>query len=127
MLAGKPPFKGPNEYQTFQRIIKLEYQFPDAFPETAKSLVKGLLVLDPSQRLGCPAIKAHPFFAGIDWANLPTATPPKVRCPSEHGRDGTGDGPFHSPRYPNPTEPNPVPISPTSPTPHTPETPTPRS
>ena len=70
MLTGKPPFKGPNEYQTFQRIIKLEYQFPDAFPETAKSLVKGLLVLDPSQRLGCPAIKAHPFFAGIDWANL---------------------------------------------------------
>jgi 3-phosphoinositide dependent protein kinase-1 len=114
MLAGRPPFKGPNEYQTFQRITKLEYTFPDGFPEAPRDLVRQLLVrallahariqnvslilrrprmrvmasamqvLDPGQRLGagpegCAAVKRHPFFAGVDWAALPTTTPPKVR------------------------------------------------
>jgi len=51
MLAGKPPFKGPNEYQTFQRITKLEYQFPPGFPDTAKDLVRKMLVRAPSWTL----------------------------------------------------------------------------
>jgi len=44
LLAGRPPFKGPNEYQTFQKITKLDYKFPDGFPELARDLVEKLLV-----------------------------------------------------------------------------------
>ena len=33
-----------NEYQTFQKIIKLEYEFPEGFPECPKDLVQSLLV-----------------------------------------------------------------------------------
>jgi 3-phosphoinositide dependent protein kinase-1 len=67
LLAGRPPFKAANEYQTFQKIVGLEYTFPDGFPPVAKDLVERLLVLDPSTRLPMEHIKSHQFFDGIIW------------------------------------------------------------
>jgi 3-phosphoinositide dependent protein kinase-1 len=67
LLAGRPPFKAANEYQTFQKIVGLEYTFPDGFPPLAKDLVERLLVLDPLTRLPMEHIKSHPFFEGIQW------------------------------------------------------------
>lgn len=67
LLAGRPPFKAGNEYQTFQKIVSLDYVFPDGFPEVAKDLVERLLVLDPSRRLSMEHIKNHEFFRGILW------------------------------------------------------------
>ncbi|KAF2258165.1 kinase-like protein [Lojkania enalia] len=67
LLAGRPPFKAANEYQTFQKIVGLEYTFPDGFPPVAKDLVERLLVLDPVQRLPIEHIKTHPFFEGVVW------------------------------------------------------------
>jgi serine/threonine protein kinase len=83
MIAGRPPFKGPNEYQTFQRIIRRDFDYPDAFPADARELVDRLLVLDPTQRLGTGAegvaeIKAHAFFRGVDWARLWTLEVPPI-------------------------------------------------
>ena len=38
------------EYLIFQKILKLEYSFPEKFPDTAKRLVENLLVrLDRSE------------------------------------------------------------------------------
>ena len=39
--------------------------------------------IDPSQRLGAGpngylALKAHPFFKGIDWINLRDVNPPQL-------------------------------------------------
>lgn len=65
LLAGRPPFKAANEYLTFQKIVALEYTFPDGFPEIAKDLVERLLVLDPMKRLPIEHIKNHAFFDGI--------------------------------------------------------------
>ncbi|KAK9241254.1 kinase-like domain-containing protein, partial [Lipomyces kononenkoae] len=65
LLCGKPPFKASNEYQTFQKIIKLEYSFPAGFPNVAQDLVSKLLVTEPVQRLTIKQIKAHPFFADV--------------------------------------------------------------
>lgn len=67
LLAGRPPFKAANEYQTFQKIVNLEYEFPPAFPPVARDLVERLLVLDPAKRLSLEHIKNHEFFAGITW------------------------------------------------------------
>ena len=84
LLAGKPPFKGANEYQTFQLIIQLEFEYPKGFPEVAKDLISKLLVLNPDERLGCDAmggfdgLKSHPFFEGIDWKDLHLQQPPEL-------------------------------------------------
>ena len=67
LLSGRPPFKAGNEYQTFQKIVALEYSFPRGFPEVAKDLVERLLVLDPQRRLSIEHIKNHQFFDGIKW------------------------------------------------------------
>lgn len=67
LLAGRPPFKAPNEYLTFQKIVALDYTFPDGFPEVARDLIERLLVLDPSKRLPIDRIKNHQFFDGIQW------------------------------------------------------------
>ncbi len=67
LIAGRPPFKAANEYLTFQKIVGLEYTFPDGFPPLAKDLVERLLVLDPLTRLPMEHIKNHAFFDGITW------------------------------------------------------------
>jgi 3-phosphoinositide dependent protein kinase-1 len=78
-LTGKPPFRGSNEYQTFQRITRFEFSFPDTFPAEAKDLVSKLLVSE-SSRLGADesgsytAIKSHPFFAGVFASLVGTRT-----------------------------------------------------
>ncbi|KAB8349511.1 hypothetical protein FH972_023537 [Carpinus fangiana] len=88
LIAGRPPFKAPNEYLTFQKIVKLEYAFPDGFPHIARDLVMKLLVLDPKERLPIEGIKAHPFFSGIEWGKgLWKQKPPKLRPYRPHQRD----------------------------------------
>ncbi|KAJ5918841.1 Serine/threonine-protein kinase PKH2 [Penicillium verhagenii] len=67
LLVGRPPFKAGNEYQTFQKIVALDYEFPIGFPAVARDLVERLLVLDPVQRLQIEHIKNHEFFTGIAW------------------------------------------------------------
>ncbi|KAK5464690.1 serine/threonine protein kinase [Exophiala xenobiotica] len=67
LLAGRPPFKASNDYQTFQKIVNLDYDFPRGFPDLARDLVERLLVLDPQRRLSLEHAKNHPFFAGIPW------------------------------------------------------------
>jgi 3-phosphoinositide dependent protein kinase-1 len=67
LLSGRPPFKAANEYLTFQKIVGLDYEFPQGFPPAARDLVERLLVLDPSRRLSLEHIKNHEFFDGIKW------------------------------------------------------------
>ncbi|TKA81522.1 hypothetical protein B0A55_02988 [Friedmanniomyces simplex] len=65
LLAGRPPFKAANEYLTFQKILALDYIFPDGFPEVARDLVERLLVLEPANRLPVEHIRNHRFFDGV--------------------------------------------------------------
>ncbi|CZS97397.1 probable 3-phosphoinositide-dependent protein kinase 1 [Rhynchosporium agropyri] len=67
LLSGRPPFKASNEYQTFQKIVGLDYQFPPGFPSAARDLVERLLVLDPQRRLSIEHIKNHEFFDGVQF------------------------------------------------------------
>lgn len=67
LIAGRPPFKAANEYLTFQKILSLEYTFPDGFPEVARDLIERLLVLEPASRLPVEHIRNHRFFEGTQW------------------------------------------------------------
>uniref|UniRef100_A0A4W5KFI5 3-phosphoinositide-dependent protein kinase 1 n=1 Tax=Hucho hucho TaxID=62062 RepID=A0A4W5KFI5_9TELE len=77
-------FCDKNEYLIFQKIIKLEYEFPEKFFPKAKDLVEQLLSLDPSKRIGCEdmggyePLRGHPFFETISWGDLHVQTPPKL-------------------------------------------------
>lgn len=52
-FTGKTPFKGATEYLTFQNILNLQLTFPKSVPDDAADLISKLLVVEPSQRLGC--------------------------------------------------------------------------
>ena len=82
MMANKPPFKGSNEYQTFQRVMKGELTIPDYFPADLSDLIRKILLLDPDQRLGADgnwdAYRNHVFFKGFDWKELWNQTPPTM-------------------------------------------------
>ncbi|KXN66960.1 Pkinase-domain-containing protein [Conidiobolus coronatus NRRL 28638] len=73
MLTGLPPFYSENTNEMYRRILEDELVFPDDMSVRARSLLRGLLNRDPSQRLGSKGaqdIKSHPFFAEIDWGKL---------------------------------------------------------
>ncbi|KAL3318756.1 3-phosphoinositide dependent protein kinase-1 [Cichlidogyrus casuarinus] len=87
-LSGHLPFGiDPNDASNpiYEKILKLNYQFPDSFDSTAQEIVKAFLVTDPRERLGCqekggiPVIKSHKFFQSIDWEDLPKANPPHLK------------------------------------------------
>ncbi|KAJ0178349.1 hypothetical protein K1T71_006172 [Dendrolimus kikuchii] len=87
MISGLPPFRAATEFLTFQKILKMDYEFPEGFPADAKDLVEKLLVLDHSKRIGADdkgttydSIRNHPFFLGIDWDHVWDQTPPTI-CP----------------------------------------------
>lgn len=81
LLVGRPPFKAGNEYQTFQKIVSLDYSFPAGFPPLAQDLVERLLVLDTQRRLTVEHVKNHEFFDGMKWGRgLWTQKAPRLQC-----------------------------------------------
>ena len=87
MIAGRFAFHGLSEYLTWQKVKALDYTFPDGFDEQAKDLVQELFVKSPSERLGAgepgssndmKTLKAHPFFASVDWTTLWTISAPTL-------------------------------------------------
>uniref|UniRef100_A0ACD5ZS49 Uncharacterized protein n=2 Tax=Avena sativa TaxID=4498 RepID=A0ACD5ZS49_AVESA len=89
LLFGKTPFKGSGNRATLFNVIGQPLRFPE-YPVvsfSARDLIRGLLVKEPQQRLGCKRgateIKQHPFFEGVNWALIRCASPPEVPRPVE--------------------------------------------
>lgn len=82
LVAGHPPFQGPNDYLIFQKINNLELEFPSDFNHDAKDLVRKLVVLEPRQRLGAidklpyESIRKHKFLESIDFSTIRTTSAP---------------------------------------------------
>jgi serine/threonine protein kinase len=75
MLAGLTPFFDDNANRIYRQTINDPVQFPDYFSAEAKDLIAKLLEKDGANRLGAgesddEPIKAHPFFASIDFDRL---------------------------------------------------------
>ncbi|KAF2172424.1 hypothetical protein M409DRAFT_17657 [Zasmidium cellare ATCC 36951] len=84
-LYGRPPFNADTPEEVFQNILARNIQWPtedeeDPVSEEAKDLMNKLMCLDPQERLGSnqdgtydnggEEIKAHPWFADINWETL---------------------------------------------------------
>jgi serine/threonine protein kinase len=75
MLTGLPPFFCQDRERLFEKIRRNELDYPASVSRPAKSVLKGLLTKDPTQRLGsgptdAGEIKIHDFFDEIDWDML---------------------------------------------------------
>lgn len=79
LLVGQSPFyeKGANQMDVFKRIILVDYDMPDFLEDSAKDLIRRLLVRPPSKRLGKLSngyldIKRHSWFQenGIGFKNI---------------------------------------------------------
>nr|AML78426.1 putative LOV domain-containing protein [Bambusina borreri] len=87
MIFGRTPFRGRNRQRTFTNVLMKELTFPDTVPASpeSKDLMRALLERDPERRLGskkgAAEIRAHPFFADIDWALIRHKPPPSIPVP----------------------------------------------
>ena len=74
MLTGLPPWYSLNRKEMYYGITHGELLFPDKVSPLARSIISLLLEKDPVKRLGSKSgvheVKAHPFFADIDWQAL---------------------------------------------------------
>lgn len=74
MLTGLPPHFSENRDEMYRKIIHSKVEYPKYLSPMAKSVLKGLLVKNPEQRLGAAygiqEIKDHPFCMDINWQDV---------------------------------------------------------
>ena len=77
-LYGIPPFHDETPEKVFENILSGHIEWHEDYWEIspeAKDFMQRLMTLDPTKRLGANGadeVKAHPFFAGIDWDKVTT-------------------------------------------------------
>ncbi|KAJ2751176.1 cAMP-dependent protein kinase catalytic subunit [Coemansia pectinata] len=93
MLAGYPPFYDDNPFGIYEKILAGKLVFPSFFSAPARDLIQRLLIADVGKRLGNlqgdgEDIKAHAWFAVIDWQVLvQRRIPPPIVPPHRHPGD----------------------------------------
>ncbi|KAH6765050.1 Protein kinase superfamily protein [Perilla frutescens var. frutescens] len=76
LITGIPPFNADHPENIFDNILSRKIPWPSVPSDmsyAAQDLIDRLLVHDPNERLGAGGaseVKAHSFFAGVDWDNL---------------------------------------------------------
>ncbi|XVF77756.1 hypothetical protein PTKIN_Ptkin14bG0072300 [Pterospermum kingtungense] len=87
LLHGTTPFKGQGNRATLFNVVGQPLRFPET-PQVsfvARDLIRGLLVKEPNKRIACKRgateIRQHPFFEGVNWALVRSATPPHIPEP----------------------------------------------
>lgn len=64
---GIPPFKGPTEYLTFEKIIGVDYTYRNPVPQGVKEIVDQTLIAEAHKRLTIPQIQAQSWFDDVPW------------------------------------------------------------
>ena len=93
MLSGKHPFQGRSHAETLQNMVYHEPKMHARVPPAGADLARRLLTKDPSQRiassaLGALELRAHPFFAHLDWEDVerkewPAPLKPRLRSDTD--------------------------------------------
>ncbi|XP_037377020.2 aurora kinase A-like, partial [Talpa occidentalis] len=78
-LVGKPPFEASTYEETYKRISRVEFTFPDFVPEGARDFISRLLKHNPSQRPTLKEVLEHP------WVTANSSKPPS----SHKNKDST--------------------------------------
>lgn len=100
MYAGRSPFRAPSEAMIFERINEGIVEYPREMPDLAVDLIIKLLIRDPKHRLGAGemgtvtdfrALKAHPYFEGLDIDTIFEQTAPSFSKPSEYVQEQAED------------------------------------
>lgn len=93
MNAGIDPFTDEDPMGIYQKILKGKIRYPKSFDESARSIVRHLVVADLSKRYGnlkngVNDIKTHRYFKNINWQailskSVPVPYKPKVKAPND--------------------------------------------
>ena len=63
LLAGQPPFLAQTETETFSKIRRGAFTYPQKVKPDARDLIGHLLLQDPKQRLSCEQVTKHSWIA----------------------------------------------------------------
>jgi serine/threonine protein kinase len=100
MLTGLPPWYTHNKKQLLLNLRTAPITFPEYISDGARQYVSALLNRNPSERLGGAGdsgeVKAHPFFANIDWLELAERKVPVPIKPCKHHEEDTNTSNFSS-------------------------------
>ena len=58
-LVGKPPFESQDARSTYDKIVEVDYTFPNYVNEAAREFIQGFLKYLPADRMPLPAAKKH--------------------------------------------------------------------
>ncbi|KAE8750994.1 hypothetical protein FOCC_FOCC002422 [Frankliniella occidentalis] len=61
-LVGKPPFEAETYEETYARISRAQYSFPDHVSQSARDLISKLLQLNPNNRLPLEGVLRHSWI-----------------------------------------------------------------
>eukprot|EP00752_Nemacystus_decipiens_P011818 g10487.t1 len=75
MMAGVAPFYASDPMTTYENILSRKVEPPPSFSKAAKDIVRKLLKINKSKRLGKAAggagsVMKHKWYAGFDWEGL---------------------------------------------------------
>lgn len=96
MMHGLPPFYSSNVQVMYDKIEASPVAFPAHFSAEAVDFITRILDKDPASRLGAGTrdvedIKAHPFFASIDFDKLEARAIPSPFKPIVRGTSDTSN------------------------------------
>ncbi|KAI9474162.1 MAG: kinase-like domain-containing protein [Benjaminiella poitrasii] len=96
MLLGQSPFKGEDEDEIFDAVLEDKIVFPKEMSKESVSICEALLERNAEKRLGsgkldAQEIKAHPFFAGVNWEDMLAKRVQPPYIPTVNGRADTSN------------------------------------
>ncbi|KAF9537926.1 hypothetical protein EC957_007444, partial [Mortierella hygrophila] len=84
-LTGYPPFMDEAPEAIFKNILNHDIQWPEyGLSREAHDLINKLLSREPTHRPSPAALKAHPFFQGVDWENIRNQEAPFIPSPNDN-------------------------------------------
>ena len=75
MKTGFPAYLGKSEFLIFLQSEKEDPIFKQelwAGSDDLKDLILRMMKRDMTERISIEEIKAHPYFKGVDWKNIPS-------------------------------------------------------